>query len=104
MLNSQIGVHWREVAKQQIHSLNNEGKSQSCLQNIGDLDNDCVIKGNRDLQNWPMMMLNHNRIDIHDLLNDIIQIMDKKTKKVNTLRFCGITNTGKTMLANNNNS
>ncbi|VUZ41233.1 unnamed protein product [Hymenolepis diminuta] len=45
-------------------------------------------------------MLNQNHIDIRDLLNDIIQIMDKKTKKINTLYFCEITNTGKTMLAN----
>ncbi|VUZ38810.1 unnamed protein product [Hymenolepis diminuta] len=45
-----------------------------------------------------MILLNSNRIDIHELLQDIIDIMDKRSAKVNTLCFYGETNTGKTML------
>lgn len=103
--NSSIGVQWREIAKQQIQSLNAERlemeKQCNYLQNLKNLKHECRVANPRDVDigaNWLMMLLNQNGIDIKELLTDIITIMDKKTTKVNTLCFKGQTNTGKTLL------
>ncbi|VUZ44508.1 unnamed protein product [Hymenolepis diminuta] len=61
------------------------------------------VKEPRDLdlgKNWLMMVLNGNHIDIHEFLQDIKDIMDKRSMKMNTLCFLGETNTSKTLLAN----
>nr|CDS30612.1 nonstructural protein 1 [Hymenolepis microstoma] len=47
-----------------------------------------------------MMLLNQNGISINELLTDIINIMDKRSTKMNTLCFKGQTNAGKTLCAN----
>ncbi|KAM3171139.1 hypothetical protein ACTXT7_017222 [Hymenolepis weldensis] len=105
--NSTIGVQWREIAKQQLQSPNNKRLetelTNGYLENLKNLRHECQVVCERDVEigsNWLMMMLNHNGIDIGELLKDIVNIMDKRTKKVNTLCFKGQTNTGKKLLAN----
>ncbi|VUZ41148.1 unnamed protein product [Hymenolepis diminuta] len=82
-------------------------QSQSCLQNLQSLEHKCNINSPRDLEfgkNWLMILLNSNGIDINELLQNTINVVDKKSTKVNTLSFLGETNTGKMMLTNLNKS
>nr|CUU97699.1 hypothetical transcript [Hymenolepis microstoma] len=106
-LNSSIGIQWLQVAKQQIQALNNERLAKEMtntyLQNLNELPHECHVKHRRDIvlgATWLRTMFNANSIDIGALLGDVVQIMDKKTAKINTLCFQGQTNTGKTLLAN----
>ncbi|VDO10617.1 unnamed protein product [Rodentolepis nana] len=84
-MNSLMGVQWREIAKQQILGLNTqrlkEEKENSYLQNLGNLKHECSVKHSKDTS-WLMMLLNQNGIDISALLNDIIDIMDKKQQRL----------------------
>ncbi|VDO02512.1 unnamed protein product [Rodentolepis nana] len=107
LMNSSIGIQWGEVARQQIRALNNERlakeKTNPYLQNLHELPHDCHVKCREDIElgaGWLIAMLNANSIDIGALLGDIVQIMDKRKTKINTLCFRGQTNTGKTLLAN----
>lgn len=84
-MNSSMGVQWREIAKQQIQSLNAERlqleQSSSYLENLRNLKHECATKTSKDVEvgtNWLMMLLNQNNINIGDLLQDIVNIMDKK--------------------------
>nr|CDS30831.1 non capsid protein NS 1 [Hymenolepis microstoma] len=106
-MNSSMGVQWREFAKQQILGLNSERlaaeRQNTYLDNLQSLKHECFIKSVRDIDlgtSWLMMLLNENHINTEELLRDIINIIIKKTTKVNALCLKGQSNTGKTLLAN----
>ncbi|VDL58456.1 unnamed protein product [Hymenolepis diminuta] len=105
--NANIGLQWREIAKQAIQAINREDllleQTRTYLENLQEKRHDCYADSEENIQrgvDWLEFMFNMNHIPVYALLTDIIKIMDMKVNKVNCLCFYGQTNTGKTLLAN----